>query len=96
MLFDRRRRRPLLVAAEVGPAAVLLALVVLALLGALGFELLVALALLLGCCSVLHEVGYLSYPPSVVPPERLEVANSRLQSTESVALIAGTRWRRRR
>lgn len=89
VLFDRRRRRPLLVAAEVGRAAVLLALVVLALLGALGFELLVALALLLGCCSVLYEVGYQSYLPSVVPPERLEVANSRLQSTESVALIAG-------
>jgi predicted MFS family arabinose efflux permease len=90
VLVDRRRRRPLLVAAEAGRAAVLLALVVLALLGALGFELLVALALLLGCCSVLYEVGYQSYLPSVVPPERLEVANSRLQSTESVALIAGT------
>jgi predicted MFS family arabinose efflux permease len=89
VLFDRRRRRPLLVAAEVGRAAVLLALVVLAVLGALGFELLVALALLLGCCSVLYEVGYQSYLPSVVPPERLEAANSRLQSTESVALIAG-------
>jgi predicted MFS family arabinose efflux permease len=89
VLFDRRRRRPLLVAAEFGRAAVLLALVVLALLDALGFELLVALALLLGCCSVLYEVGYQSYLPSVVPAERLEVANSRLQSTESVALIAG-------
>ncbi|HEY6745270.1 MAG TPA: MFS transporter [Mycobacteriales bacterium] len=89
VLFDRRRRRPLLVAAEAGRAAVLLALVVLTLLGALGFGLLVGLALLLGCCSVLYEVGYQSYLPSVVPPERLEVANSRLQSTESVALIAG-------
>jgi hypothetical protein len=39
---------------------------------------------------VLYEVGYQSYLPSVVPAERLEVANSRLQSTESVALIAGT------
>jgi hypothetical protein len=90
VLVDRRRRRPLLVAAEAGRAAVLLALVVLALLGALGFEVLVALALLLGCCSVLYEVGYQSYLPSVVPAARLEVANSRLQSTESVALIAGT------
>lgn len=89
VLFDRMRRRPLLVAAEVGRALVLLALVVLALLGTLGFELLVALALLLGCCSVLYEVGYQSYLPSVVPQQRLDVANSRLQSTESVALIAG-------
>ncbi len=89
VLSDRRRRRPLLVAAEVGRAAVLFALMVLALLGSLGFELLVVLALLLGCCSVLYEVSYRSYLPSVVAPERLEVANSRLQSTESVALIAG-------
>lgn len=89
VLFDRRRRRPLLVAAEAGRAAVLLVLVVLAVTGGLGFGLLVALALLLGCVSVLYEVGYQSYLPSVVPPERLEVANSRMQSTESVALIAG-------
>ncbi|MFF5289516.1 MFS transporter [Paractinoplanes globisporus] len=89
VLFDRMRRRPLLVAAEIGRAVVLLALVVLTLVGALGFELLVALSLLLGCCSVLYEVGYQSYLPSLVPPERLDVANSRLQSTESVALIAG-------
>lgn len=89
VLFDRMRRRPLLVAAEIGRAVVLLALVVLALPGALGFEVLLALALLLGCCSVLYEVGYQSYLPSVVPRDRLDVANSRLQSTESVALIAG-------
>lgn len=89
VLFDRVRRRPLLVAAEAGRAAVLLTLVVLALLGELGFALLVVLALLLGCRSVLYEVGYQSYLPSVVPPERLELANSRLQSTESVALLAG-------
>lgn len=89
VLFDRRRRRPLLVAAEAGRAAVLLVLVALVLTDAIGFGLLVALALLLGCCSVLYEVGYQSYLPSVVPVERLETANSRLQSTESVALIAG-------
>lgn len=83
------RRRPFLVAAEIGRAVALLVLVVLDLLGVLGFELLVALALLLGCCSVLYEVGYQSYLPSVVPQERLDVANSRLQSTESAALIAG-------
>ena len=89
VVFDRRRRRPLLVAAEIGRAAVLLALVVLELLGALQFGLLAGLALILGCCSVLYEVGYQSYLPSVVPQERLPVANSRLQSTESIALIGG-------
>src|SRR6185369_15913003 len=72
VLFDRRRRRPLLVAAEAGRAVLLLVLVVLVLLDALGFGLLVALALVLGCFSVLYEVGYQSYLPSVVPPERLE------------------------
>ena len=89
VLFDRVRRRPLLVAAEAGRALVLLALVVLLLAGVLGIELLVLLALLLGCCTVVYEVGYQSYLPSVVPADRLDVANSRLRSTESVALIAG-------
>jgi MFS family permease len=89
VLFDRQRRRPLLVAAEVGRALVLLALIVLLLAGVLDVVLLVALAVMLGCCTVLFEVGYQSYLPSVVPKDLLEVANSRLQSTESVALIAG-------
>ena len=48
VLFDRRRRRPLLVAAEAGRAVLLLVLVILAVSGGLGFGLLVALALLLG------------------------------------------------
>jgi hypothetical protein len=68
---------------------VLLAVVVLLLAAVLDIRSLVVLALLLGCCTVLYEVGYQSYLPFVVPADRLDVANSRLASTESVAVIAG-------
>jgi MFS family permease len=89
VLFDRTRRRPLLIAAEVGRAIVLLAIIILLFVAVLDIRLLLVLGLLLGCCVVVYEVGYQSYLPFVVPADRLDVANSRLTVTESVALIAG-------
>lgn len=89
VLVDRMRRRPLLVVAEAGRAAVLATTVLLGLAGALAYPLLLGLALLLGCCSVLFEVASQSYLPSVVSLDDLDVANSRLQGTASVALVAG-------
>jgi MFS family permease len=89
VLMDRMRRRPLLVVAEAGRAAGLLAVVVLAAAGGLALPPLLGLALLLGCCAVLFEVGAQSYLPTVVRAADLDTANSRVQSTEAVALVAG-------
>ena len=89
VVVDRMRRRPLLVVAEAGRAVVLLVIALLAAAGVLGFPPLLLLAVLLGCCSVLFEVGVQSYLPSVVRLDRLDAANSRMQGTEAVALVAG-------
>jgi MFS family permease len=89
VLFDRMRRRPLLIGAEVARAVVLLAIVTLPLAAALHIRSLLVLALLLGCCTVCYEIGYQSYLPFVVPAQKLDIANSRLSTTESMAQIVG-------
>lgn len=89
VLVDRRRRRPLLIAAEwirvIGTTATIL----LGVAGVLTLPALLLLAVLVGCGAVVFEVAYQSFLPSVVPRERLDAANSRLQATEATALVAG-------
>jgi MFS family permease len=89
MLVDRRRRRPLLIAAEwirvIGTTAIIL----LGVAGVLSLPALLLLVVLVGCGGVVFEVAYQSFLPSVVPRERLDAANSRLQATEATALVAG-------
>ncbi len=89
VLFDRMRRRPLLISAEIGRAIILCVIAGLLLLGVLNVGALLVLGFALGCCVVLYEIGYQSYIPFVVPTNQLEIANSRLAATESTALIAG-------
>lgn len=87
--IDRRRRRPVLIAANVG-RAVLIGLVPLAAaLGVLRFELLAAVAFLVGTLSVAFEVGYLAYVPRLVGSDRLLAANARLSASASAAEVGG-------
>jgi len=86
---DRRVRRPVLVAADLGRALVLAAVVVAAVSGALTFPLLLILTFVFGAGTVLFEVFYYSYVPSLVGADALLGANSRLQASESVAQIGG-------
>jgi MFS family permease len=86
---DRRRKRPLLMAANVGRAVLLALIPLLAVLGILTIGKLVAIAFALGSCAVLFEVAYQSYVPRLVDREDLVEANSRLSASESVAEIGG-------
>jgi MFS family permease len=87
--IDRRRRRPVLIAANAG-RAILIGLVPLAaVLGALRFELLAVIAFLVGVLSVAFEVGYLAYVPRLVGPDRLLAANARLSVSASAAEVGG-------
>jgi MFS family permease len=86
---DRRVRRPVLVAADLGRALVLAAVVVAAVTGALTFPLLLILTFVFGAGTVFFEVFYYSYLPSLVGADALLGANSRLQASESVAQIGG-------
>lgn len=87
--LDRRRRRPILMASNVA-RAVLTALIPLsAAFGVLSMWLLCLLCLLIGILTVIFDVGLLSYVPGLVERRHLAEANSKLQTSWSLAGIVG-------
>lgn len=86
---DRLRRRPIMVVADLGRAAVLLVIPVVAWLDRLNMGVLYAVSFLVGVQTVFFDVAYSSYVPSLVRRERLVEANSKLQASASVAQVAG-------
>lgn len=88
-LADRVRRLPLLLASDIARAVLTGAIVVLAKTGLLGLPSLVALVFVLGFWTVIFEICYYSFVPSLVAREELVPANSRLQASASVAQVGG-------
>ncbi|MEN9934729.1 MAG: hypothetical protein RLZZ387_1308, partial [Chloroflexota bacterium] len=86
---DRVLRRPVLVAADIGRALLLLSIPLAYALGVLRVEQLYAVAALMGALTILFDTAYPSYVPSVVRREELVEANSKLGASDSVAEIAG-------
>src|SRR5207245_5741095 len=86
---DRLRRRPILIAADVGRAALLAMIPVLAVTGRLRIEHLYAIGFLFGALEVFFEVAYQSFVPRIVERDHLTQANSRLQLSDSAAQVAG-------
>jgi MFS family permease len=86
---DRRRRKPLLVLADLGQAALLASIPLLYVLGALNTELLLAVAFATGSFAVLFELAYRSYLPSVVERAELTDANAKLSMSQSGAEVGG-------
>jgi predicted MFS family arabinose efflux permease len=86
---DRLRRRPLLIAADLGRAAVLAAVPIAALRHALGMPLLYVVSAAAGLFTVLFDVSYQAYVPSLVERENILRANARLALSESVAEVSG-------
>ena len=84
---DRLRRKPILIAADLARAALLISIPIAALASTLRIEHLYVVALLVGACTILFDVAYLSYLPSLVPRERLVEANARLEASASVAEV---------
>jgi MFS family permease len=84
---DRMRRRPIMIAADLGRAALLGSVPVSAILGTLRIEQLYVVALLTGALTVFFDVAYRSYLPSLVTREQLIEANSRLTATSSAAEV---------
>lgn len=87
-VIDRLRRRPVLVAADLGRAIVLGSIPLLAFTGHLRIEALYIVALLAAGLTVFFDIGYESYLPSVVPPERLFEANGKVAASMSVAEVS--------
>ena len=86
---DRLRRRPILIAADIGRACILLSIPLAALMGALSMIQLYIVAGLVGMLTVLYNVADQSYLPAIVAHDRLIEANARIGASDSLAEIAG-------
>jgi MFS family permease len=87
--IDRLRRRPILIAADVGRAALLLAIPIAAWLDLLRIELLYVVGILVGTLTVFFEVARQSYVTAVVERGQLVDANSKLNVTNSASEVVG-------
>jgi len=86
---DRLRRRPILIAADLGRGFILLSIPLAALAGLLKMPQLYAVALLVGLLNVLYNVADHSYLPAVVARDQLVEANARIGASDSLAEVAG-------
>ncbi len=87
--LDRRRRRPVLIACSLGNA-VLIGIIPIAYgFGVLSIGLLYLICLLVGVLTVIFDVGVLSYVPSLVQRRHLADSNGQIQTSTSLAGIAG-------
>lgn len=86
---DRLRRRPILIGADVGRAAVFGLIPAAYALHALQLTELYAVALAAGCLTVFFDVSYQSYLPSLVEREQLYDGNAKLEISRSAAQLAG-------
>jgi MFS family permease len=86
---DRLRRRPLMITADLGRALLLLSIPLASVSGVLRIELLYVVALSAGVLTVLFDVTYLAFVPTLVGREQLVEANSKLEATSSAAQVAG-------
>lgn len=87
---DRLRRRPVMIATDLGRAIVLATVPLAAWMGWLSIHHLYFVAAATGILTLLFDVAYQAYLPSLVEREHILEGNSRLALTESIAEIAGT------
>lgn len=86
---DRRPRRPLLIAADLGRAALLGVVPLASLSGWLSVGLLCAIAFGVGSFTLLADVALQSFLPTLVGREHLLRGNSRLEATNAGAQVIG-------
>jgi len=86
---DRRRRRPILIAGNIGRACILLAIPLAFALGALSLWQLYSVAFLAGILSVFFDVASQSYLPSLIARDQLVRGNALLEASRSGAGIVG-------
>ena len=86
---DRMRRKPILVAGDLGRAALLVSIPIAYALDALTLAHLYVVGFLVGVCTVFFDVAYQSYLPSLVAREELVEGNSKLEVSRSSSQLAG-------
>ncbi|MEE1782454.1 MFS transporter [Streptomyces sp. SP17BM10] len=88
-LLDRWDRRRVMVVADVGRAAAIVALPVGYLAGVLSVPLLCAVGFAIGLCTVFFDIADQAFLPTVVTREQTPDGNSRLEFSRSTAELAG-------
>lgn len=86
---DRVRRRPLMIAADVARAALLVTIPVASYAQLLHIGQLYIVEFLTGVCTIVFDVAYSSLLPALVPHEFLVSGNSRLEGSRALAGTAG-------
>jgi MFS family permease len=86
---DRLRRRPVMVASDLGRALLIGLVPVAALAGALRMELLYGIAFAAGILTVFFDVALTSYSPTLVPRGQLVESNAALAVGRSTANVVG-------
>lgn len=86
---DRVRRRPLLIISDWGRAALLASIPIAYFLEALTLAQVYVVGFVVGACTVLFDVTYQSYLPSLVTRENITDANAKLELSRSGAQTAG-------
>jgi MFS family permease len=87
--IERRRRRPILVWADLGRAMLLAIIPLAAWFDRLSINLLYVVAFAVGVLTVFFDVTYRSYLPSLVGRDKLTDANSKLEASASTAQVGG-------
>jgi MFS family permease len=87
--LDRRAKRPMLIVSDLFRSALLAIIPVTWMMGLLTVPLLLAISLLIGCCTVTSDIGSSSFLPSLVSRSDLIEANSKLELSNSASNIAG-------
>ncbi len=86
---DRLRRRPILIAGDIGRALALASIPVAFVAGVLTIWQVYTVAFLVGTLTVFFDVAYQSYLPALVNREQLVEGNSKLELSRSGVQIAG-------
>jgi MFS family permease len=87
--MDRRRRRPVMIVANLIEVATLATVPAAFVIGVLGLYQLYAVSLIMGTCTLFFDVAYQSYLPSLVSKDDILEGNQKLQTSASSAQVIG-------
>lgn len=84
-LVDRFHRRPLMIAADLTRAALLVVIPVAWATGLLSLPVLLVVVACFGVASLVSDAAYMSFLPRIVPRSHLQQAHARIDTTDAVA-----------
>jgi len=86
---DRHRRRPILIAGDLGRGLIVAGIAGLVILGFVRMEYLYVLGFATGVLTVFFDVSYQAYLPALVPRDQIVEGNSKLEASNTTAQVAG-------